>query len=1133
MTSPSHSFTASLSCWATLVLAAAFLASCGGGDTDGQTADEAPSAVEEELPSSLSRGEYNRLRDALDNDEVPYRIVRRVDESQRYRFDDLEAASRALVDALNDGDLSEADKVFASAPGSWRNDLMNAADDVAFEAMQDNDYAEAYVVDRFMHVDTTAYWILDADYIHGRVVEKDSGSPVAGATISFDERHAEAAQSDDSGEFRLLMPTTRSSGLRIVHPDHDEKLVFNTASGAPISPQSLAGQILEIELGTGYPRLTFRGRLVDAESGAPLAGFPVIAGFDPIPEAAELNLQQMTGRFSRETDTDGRFEITDLPVQNVHLIAQSLVDGKIYVLQERNFRFEEGVDHVIEVQPKEARLQVPLIVLGTVKDRVTGEPVAGARVSAGGWKAERSDQNGRIMMHLDLGKEWQLIASHAEYHDSEPQQLSSSTSKTVETEFLISPITTGTILGTAINATTGEPIANAVIELAGRQVRTDSQGRFRAEEIESGEVTVSGAQSGYRADSESLLLEALQTAEATLELQPITTGTVTGIVVATETGAPIVDATVSAGDQQTMSDENGRFTIEEVEAGEVTVGASKALFVPGNSAVSLQALTTAETEIRLVPITWGTVRGTVRDASSGELLAGATVRIGGAEVETDASGAFVLEKVPAGEGAVAAALARYHDTQSRFDLPRDGDIEQHLQLAPITTGTVIVTVVDAGSGNPISGASLAIGEKQLQTDAAGQARVEEVAAGRVIGNASATLYEPGSAETRLEAASEATLTIPLTPVTYGTIAGTVLDAVSDAPIGAATVRIGAQSTRTDDSGRFELERVNAGDVGIAASKPVYVDNSVTISLAAGATETVTVRLDPVTWGSIAGVVTDAETGVPLANADVAAGTQRTTSDSAGRFRFDELPAGTVTVAGTLQAYESGSTVIELAPAAEQDVSVALTPIKIGDIRGIVVDAKTGEPIAQARITAGTQSSESDAGGRFSFSSIKTGNTSVAAQHPDYANGATAVEVVPADTVSVEIRLDLRREDVTNLEAELAKTGSIDLYGIYFDSGKAQFKPSSLNTLRAVLEVMKRAPERRFRIAGHTDSDGGDDYNQNLSERRAQTVIQWLIDNGIDSARLDGVGFGETKPAAPNDTLSGKALNRRVQLSFAD
>ena len=165
--------------------------------------------------------------------------------------------------------------------------------------------------------------------------------------------------------------------------------------------------------------------------------------------------------------------------------------------------------------------------------------------------------------------------------------------------------------------------------------------------------------------------------------------------------------------------------------------------------------------------------------------------------------------------------------------------------------------------------------------------------------------------------------------------------------------------------------------------------------------------------------------------------------------------------------------------------------------------------------------------------MSTGNNVVAARHPDYANGSGAANVVPAGVVEITIELDLRREDVTNLEAELAKSGTIDLYGIYFDSGRDQFKPSSLPTLRAVLEVMKRAPEQRFQIAGHTDSDGSDAMNQDLSERRAGTVIDWLVDNGIDAGRIEGIGYGEARPAAPNDTETGKALNRRVQLSFAE
>jgi outer membrane protein OmpA-like peptidoglycan-associated protein len=109
--------------------------------------------------------------------------------------------------------------------------------------------------------------------------------------------------------------------------------------------------------------------------------------------------------------------------------------------------------------------------------------------------------------------------------------------------------------------------------------------------------------------------------------------------------------------------------------------------------------------------------------------------------------------------------------------------------------------------------------------------------------------------------------------------------------------------------------------------------------------------------------------------------------------------------------------------------------------------------------------------------------------------------------------------------------SIDLYGIHFDSGSDQFKPSSLGTLNAVLQVIERAPDRVFRIAGHTDSDGTDAYNQDLSERRARTVIGWLVDRGIESGRLRLAGHGESRPAASNDTPSGKALNRRVELGY--
>ncbi|MDJ0750610.1 MAG: carboxypeptidase regulatory-like domain-containing protein [Woeseiaceae bacterium] len=1279
------------------------LAACGGGDdaaTDsaGDDAGAAPpqGQISEELPSSLGLGEYNRLRDAIDDDEVPLRVVPRLNPSDRLDFADVEDASRALNEAIEDGDFQKADRIFASVAPRWRDELINRGHDGAADAYGAGNYAGTYRFDRYLNLDTRAFWILDAEYIRGRVSDTGSGAPVQGATVSYTESsYPQTVQTNADGEFRILLPADRPSGLAFEHPEYGIKRVFNTSAGGPISPTALGGETLEIRLGTGYPKLTFRGRFVDAATGNPLASFPVMAGFDPIDGATELNLQLAMGEFGRETDAEGRVEITGLPVNSIHVIAQGPYDGQLYVFRQENLSFEDGVEQVIEVSGGKVKLDIPLTVAGTVLDRVTGAPIQNARVSAGGWKAENTDVNGRFMIQLDTGKDWQLTATHKAYHSSQPKPFASADAAIVETEFLLDPITTGTILGTAINAATGEPIANAVIEIAGQQIRTDSSGRFRAEEIESGEVRVSAAQSGYRSDSEALLLEALQTAEATLELEPITTGTITGLVVDDTSQAPLPGVAVGAGDRSTTTGDDGRFVLEEVEAGVLEVAASKRLYVPGSSDVELEAMATVETRIALTPITWGSVRGTVRDAVTGEALPGTTVNIGAIEIRTGDNGEFAAEKVPAGTVSVVAKRSRYHDAEASFELPLDGNAEQDLEMSPITTGTVLVVVEDASSGAAIPGAEIMLGSRRMTTDAEGRVVATEVPAGEVSVNATANLYEPGSGEVALEAAGEASVAIELIPITYGTIYGKVVDKSSGEPVGSASVRIGGrevrsdqqgefraeripagsvpvsaellryrgdqqtvalergterevrlqlepittgtvrgvvrnatngnavagasvvigglsartssdgrfeieqvgagvvdarasarlyepgesavtveaagtvetviemvpitygtvsgtvvdaesgqpladaqvvagrQSARTDSSGRFELQRVTAGEVSVSASKSVYINNGLTISLAAGESETVRLRLEPITWGTITGIASDADTGRPLPNAEIVVGTQALRSDANGRFRAEKVTAGRVSVAGKYAAYEPNSVAVELAPDSERDVALQLTPIKIGDISGRVIDAKTGEPIAQARVTVGRSAAETKADGAFRFSDVSTGRTAVAARHPDYADGSASAEVLPADTVDITIRLDLRREDVTSLESELAKSGTIDLYGIYFDSGRAQFKPSSLSTLRAVLEVMKRAPDRRFRIAGHTDTDGADDYNQDLSERRATTVIEWLVDNGIDAARLDGVGFGEARPAAPNDTESGKALNRRVQLSYAD
>ncbi len=109
--------------------------------------------------------------------------------------------------------------------------------------------------------------------------------------------------------------------------------------------------------------------------------------------------------------------------------------------------------------------------------------------------------------------------------------------------------------------------------------------------------------------------------------------------------------------------------------------------------------------------------------------------------------------------------------------------------------------------------------------------------------------------------------------------------------------------------------------------------------------------------------------------------------------------------------------------------------------------------------------------------------------------------------------------------------SIDLTGVNFDFDKSTLRPDAVVILGEAVEILKRYPELRVEVAGHTDSIGTAAYNQGLSERRAKTVYDYLTSNGIDSSRLLGpVGYGLTRPIDTNSTREGRARNRRTELN---
>jgi outer membrane protein OmpA-like peptidoglycan-associated protein len=134
-----------------------------------------------------------------------------------------------------------------------------------------------------------------------------------------------------------------------------------------------------------------------------------------------------------------------------------------------------------------------------------------------------------------------------------------------------------------------------------------------------------------------------------------------------------------------------------------------------------------------------------------------------------------------------------------------------------------------------------------------------------------------------------------------------------------------------------------------------------------------------------------------------------------------------------------------------------------------------------------------------------------------------IEAVPLETGMVTV-------DAAAMAKDISATGRVALYGIYFDTDKADIKPESQPALEEITKLLKQDPALKLFVVGHTDNVGAHDYNLGLSERRAAAVVKALTTkHGIAAARLKPAGVGMLSPVAPNDSEQGRAKNRRVEL----
>lgn len=146
-----------------------------------------------------------------------------------------------------------------------------------------------------------------------------------------------------------------------------------------------------------------------------------------------------------------------------------------------------------------------------------------------------------------------------------------------------------------------------------------------------------------------------------------------------------------------------------------------------------------------------------------------------------------------------------------------------------------------------------------------------------------------------------------------------------------------------------------------------------------------------------------------------------------------------------------------------------------------------------------------------------------------AASSAATAAATAAALSAEQAQELARQ-IALLQAKTTERGIVLTLGdVLFANASANLNPGAAGNLDRLVAFLDKYPDRTASIEGHTDSVGQDDYNQGLSQRRADSVKSYLVSRGVASSRLISIGKGETYPVAGNESAAGRQQNRRVEV----
>ena len=607
------------------------------------------------------------------------------------------------------------------------------------------------------------------------------------------------------------------------------------------------------------------------------------------------------------------------------------------------------------------------------------------------------------------------------------------------------------LAGVITDAVTGLPILGAtvvVVDSVGttQTVSTGLSGGYSVASVWTGPASVTASKPGYGSTGANPTI----VAGANTQTLSLTANTLVGVITNTATGLPIPGAAVQVVDSASITntiatDSNGHYGVTNIAAGVATITASQSGYVAANTSPTIVAGANTQ-DLGLTPIS---LTGLVTDVVTMLPIAGASVSVTDGSnavhtVTTDATGHYSVAVLPTGPASVTASKPGYGSTGANPTIVA-GANTQNLSL---TANTLVGVITNTATGLPIAGAAVQVVDSAsitntTATDSSGHYGITNIAAGVATITASQSSYVAASTSPTIIAGAN-TQDLGLTP---NSLSGVVTDAVTMLPIAGASVSVtdssnAVHTVTTDSTGHYSVTILPTGPAAVTASRTGYGSAGANPAILAGA-NTQNLSLTP---NTLAGIITDSLSGLPIAGASVTvidgAGVNTSiVTGPSGAYSVSGIAVSAASVTANMVGYSSAnaSPVISIG-ANTQDLK--LTP---SILAGHVTDSASHQPLAGVLVQVidgadTTNTTTTDATGYYGVTNIAPGVASVTASKSGY-NTATATPTIVAGPNTQDLQLSVSNPTLallSSIKAYLADDGVVVRWQTASEAGSVSF-----------------------------------------------------------------------------------------------